>query len=866
MSETQATQRGTIVRAGGAVVDQTLRIIELDGAFAGLADSDSAMLIGRPISDLSRDLEKPLRKVLATGQVMAQVPLHARGNGSILLRLEPLRTTRGTIAGVELRIEPAAPATIEAELRFQSQLLDAVGLGVIATDIDGTIRYWNRFAEQLYGWTHAEALGRNILELITTDLSLRQGREIMARLQTGQSWSGQYTARRRDGSTFPAFVSDTPLYGPDGTVTGIVGISTDISDSLRLQSEREEALRREQSARAQADEALALLDTLFNSAPVGICFLSPDYRYLRINEALAAMNGLPVAAHLGRNVHDVLPELAQIVEPIFKHALMSGEPIVDLEINEEHPDEQRERRIWRASYYPVRLSDGQIAGLGIVANDITTYRRATDALRLSEERFRVALQNSPIFVYTTDRELRYTWIYNTPAAFAREPIIGRHDAELLPADEAAKLTIIKQRVLDREYGEREEVQLNIAGELYVYDLTVEPLRDRNNAVVGLTVAAIDITARRRAELALRESEARYSALAEAVPAILFTNQPDGTTDYISQNYYDFTGTERGSNAGTSWAQHLHPDDRERTVAAWQAAIETGRPILSEYRFRRHDGVYRWFRVQSQPLRGANGAVVKWFGISLDIDDAKHAAAEREELLARERAAVEARDNFIAIASHDLRSPLAALLGQVQLLQRQAYGSLPESMLRRIQLIGEQTRRLNRMIGALLDISRIESGQLTIETAALDLGALAARVVSGIQSTVSQCTLKISGETHGFWVVGDEIRLEHVIFNLIDNAIKYGRVGGEVTIRLEQQDGRISISVTDSGIGIPAAALPRLFERYFRAANVVTSGMGIGLYAVREIVMLHGGTVAVVSEEGIGSTFTVSLPRISGANP
>ncbi|NJN17386.1 MAG: PAS domain S-box protein [Oscillochloris sp.] len=927
----------------------------------------------------------------------------------------------------------------EAELRFQAQLLDAVGQGVIATDFDGTVRYWNQAAEQLYGWTRAEALGQNILDLVATDLSVQQDQEIMLQLRAGEHWAGQYFMRRRDGVIFPAYVINTPMYSPEGDVVGMVGVSSDISASLRMEAEREELLLRERTAREQADEALSLLDTLLTTAPIGFCFLGPDYRFLRINEALARMHGFPAARHLGRTVREMLPDLAPLIEPLFEQVLSSGQPRVDQEIVEERAPENGGLRIWRTSCYPVRLSDGRIVGLGIISNDITAYRAATDALRLSEERFRVALQNSPILVYTTDRDLRYTWIYNPHPAFAASRSIGRRDEELIAPQEAAQLTAVKQRVLDRGIGERREVQLWIDGAPYVYELTVEPLRDQDNAVVGLTAAAIDITDRRQTEAALRESEARYSALAEAVPAILFTNRPDGANDYISRNFYDFTGTERGSGEGYAWVELIHPDDRERIMAAWQQAVDTMTSFLIEYRFRRHDGVYRWFRVQSRPLFAGDGAVIKWFGVCLDIDDAKQVAVEREELLLRERAAraiaerttariaqlqavtsalsealtpaqvaevivkqslaalgaasgslrlispdgrtldalysslpadtlavwdqvpldsampicvvarsgqpmyfesvdslqndfpslepvmtalnyqafavvplsiegrtigslaltfaerrafadedrdvlfamagqaaqaierarlydaaqaaVEVRDTFIAIASHDLRSPLAALLGQAQLMQRRVEDSSPAQIARRAKLIADQTLRLNRMVGALLDLSRIQSNQLTIDVEPLDLATLLSHVAADIQPGLRQHTLAITRASEGLWVAGDAVRLEQVFHNLIGNAVKYS-AGGAITVHLEVRENQVCVAVSDGGIGIPAEAVPHLFEQFYRVQNSGRSGMGIGLYTVREILNLHGGTITVESEEGRGSTFTVCLPQVT----
>lgn len=922
MSEIRAATIEVSTVSVGAVVDRALRLIELDAAFAALVDATTPEnLLGRPISDLFPHLEVPLREVLTSEQMLFAVPIQVHSNGHAPLDLAPLRSSRGTIVGVELTISSSAHA---------------------------------------------------------------------------------------------------------------------LAGAVLLEVEREQLLEREQAARAQADEALALLDTLLDTAPIGLCFLSPDYRYLRINETLARLNGMPAAQHLGRSVREVLPDLASTLEPIFAQVLATGVPIVDREIVEEHAPTTGARRIWRTSYYPVSLPDGRLAGLGVIANEITAYREASEGLRLSAERFRVALKNSPILVYTTNNELRYTWMYNAYPSFDQIQVLGHRDEELLPPEEAVKLTALKRRVIERAQGERHEVQLNIADEPIVYDMTIEPLRDTGGAVSGLTVAAIDITERRRAEAALRESEARYSALAEAMPAILFANRPDGTNEYLSQNYYDYTGTQRGSGSGYAWTEQLHPDDRERTLEAWQAAVYAGAPLEIEYRLRHHSGAYRWFRVKVRPIRDAVGAITRWFGVCLDIEDQKQASVERELLLASElaartaaersaariaqlqevtaalsealtpaqvaevivyrsmaalgatmgslrlvspdgqsldllssaslpeavaeqwghipldaplpvcavartgrplyfadrtalaadyphleamvaspryqafaivplnlegrtlgalvltfseaqrfaeedrdvllamtsqaaqalerarlyaaaRDAVEVRDNFITIASHDLRSPLAALLGQAQLIERRAEHYTPEQIRQRSHVIVEQTQRINRMIGTLLDLSRIQSGQLAIEVAPLDLAALAARVVTEIRPTLHRHHLELLGEPVGLQIAGDELRLEHVLYNLIGNAVKYSPHGGPVTIRIERQGAQACIAVADQGIGVPSEALPRLFERYYRAANAGMSGMGIGLYAAREILSLHGGTITVESTEGVGSTFTINLP-------
>jgi signal transduction histidine kinase len=167
-----------------------------------------------------------------------------------------------------------------------------------------------------------------------------------------------------------------------------------------------------------------------------------------------------------------------------------------------------------------------------------------------------------------------------------------------------------------------------------------------------------------------------------------------------------------------------------------------------------------------------------------------------------------------------------------------------------------------MIEALLDLSRIETGQLSIERAPVDLGALARRMLDEAQPALDEHTIRYHPPGEPLLIVGDELRLEQVIQNLIQNAIKYSPSGGRIDVEVARRGDRACVTVTDQGIGIPPAALPRLFSRFYRASNVNPqhiTGMGVGLYVVKEIVNLHGGEVEVTSQEGEGSTFTICLP-------
>ena len=224
-----------------------------------------------------------------------------------------------------------------------------------------------------------------------------------------------------------------------------------------------------------------------------------------------------------------------------------------------------------------------------------------------------------------------------------------------------------------------------------------------------------------------------------------------------------------------------------------------------------------------------------------------------------------RDQFLTVAAHELKTPLTALLAGVQSLQRRLVqtGVLRPVDVRALQIVADQSWRLNRLVTDLFDLSRLTSGHLHLERKVIDLGALTRRVVAELTPTLERHSVTLDGADGALWVEGDEMRLEQVLHNLLQNAVKYSPAGGTIGVCLQAEGVYVWLRVRDRGLGIPAGALPHLFDPFYRAPNVAArsiSGLGIGLYVTRQIVGLHGGEVMVESQEGQGSTFTVRLPR------
>lgn len=251
------------------------------------------------------------------------------------------------------------------------------------------------------------------------------------------------------------------------------------------------------------------------------------------------------------------------------------------------------------------------------------------------------------------------------------------------------------------------------------------------------------------------------------------------------------------------------------------------------------------------------------------------AAREQHLLHEQQArataetAVELRDQFLSIASHELRTPITALFTTAALLERRFQPEIARDELQRqsFAVLQRQLARLETLIAAMLDISRIDRGQLGLIWERVDLVALVRTVVEEVRVTTEAHTIEVGSPVHELLVRGDALRLEQVVQNLLQNAIKYSPEGGPIQVELQRVGEWASLTVADRGIGIPQDVLPQIFDRFYRAPAVRSehiSGLGIGLYVTREIVELHQGEITVSSTEGVGSIFTVRLPLLTPA--
>lgn len=361
-------------------------------------------------------------------------------------------------------------------------------------------------------------------------------------------------------------------------------------------------------------------------------------------------------------------------------------------------------------------------------------------------------------------------------------------------------------------------------------------------------------------------EENLEDLYEHAPCGYISTLPDGTFAKVNQTFLDWIGYRREDLLGNKRFQELLTVGGKIFYETHFAPLLRMQGLVKEIAFDLvcRNGQQLPVLINSTEKRDAVGTPLFTRTTIFNATDRRE--YERELQLARKKAeqALQLRDQFLSLASHELRTPLTSILGNMQLLQRRVLReqTLSERDQHTIQVIVEQTNRLNQMVLVLLDISRIETGQLAIERQTVDVCALVSRIVAEVQLTLYDREIRIDCSLKAAHIQGDELRLEQALQNLIQNALKYSGKGDPVVVTVSQREGHVAVAVRDQGIGIPQSALPQLFERFYRAGNVAQrhiSGLGIGLYVVQQIVELHGGTVTVESVEGKGSTFTVYLP-------
>ena len=399
----------------------------------------------------------------------------------------------------------------------------------------------------------------------------------------------------------------------------------------------------------------------------------------------------------------------------------------------------------------------------------------------------------------------------------------------LLAQEQKLITINKN--LQAEISERKNSENQLA-QLY------ESLRLKNTELEEMNAEL------KKAREQLADDRTRF--LVQAMPHIVATASPDGSLNYSNLHLADYTGKKFDELKGWGWTKAVHPDDVQKLMTAWRESLQKGEPLQMEFRMRKADGAYFWHLGLFKPFLDDNKNIPLWIMTFTDIHDQKILDEKKNE--------------FIALASHELKTPLASAKAYTELLEQIMIEDTDSEALLYVKKANGSINRLNELISELLDINRIEHGNMEFTLSEFDFNTVISEAIEHIRHTFLKHQIICNGNS-GSLVKGDRNKIQQVCVNLLSNAIKYSPKADRVEITITDSDSEVIVGIKDYGIGIPRTDIDKIFNKFYRVHGNTEQfqGLGLGLYLSSEIIRFHKGKIWVESEYGKGSTFYFTLP-------
>ncbi len=639
--------------------------------------------------------------------------------------------------------------------------------------------------------------------------------------------------------------------------------------------------RKSQAATANAKIQQGYLSALLDNIPHLAWLKDRDGRFIAVNQSFGKVIDCDPIECVGKTDFDFLPpDLAQQCQDDDLQIVASG----NRKITEEKILNAQGHECWLETIKtPIKNHDGEITGTVGIALDITDRKQIQADLAASKQQYYDLIQSIDGVVWeydlTTDR---FTFVSDRAAALLGYPISDWIDRphfwrdRVHPEDLAATVAICDRAIADRCNCELEYRLIAADGRVvWVYDnfTLVDDADGRTIATKGLL---LDITDR-------QQSKARYQKLSDNIPGAIyqFRLAPDGSVSYpyISSGCWElFHLSPCEIMADAKRLFEMMPLDE---IPEFQQSVAESAQNLTPWRWEGravlNSNEVKWIKCASRPELQPDGAIV-WDGVMFDITERQQAQLdlrltnERLEVTICElQRATRLKDEFLATMSHELRTPLNAILGMSEALQEEIFGDLNPRQIQSIQTIERSGRHLLALINDILDLSKISAGKLELNIATIDLAYLCNSSLAFIKQQALQKQIQL--DAHLPPVPGniavDERRIRQVLINLLSNAVKFTPQGGQIALWVTRQENFnddsswLEFAVRDTGIGIAAADLDRLFQPFVQLDSSLSrhfEGTGLGLALVKQIVELHGGTISIESELDRGSCFSVRIPN------
>lgn len=601
------------------------------------------------------------------------------------------------------------------------------------------------------------------------------------------------------------------------------------------------------------------LSVLFSKAPVAMSLVIGDEFIINsANPQILELWGRD-ASVIGKPLFQALPEIkSQGFIEIFDHVYKRGETFngnkwsVFLDKYGSY-----EEHFFNFIYAPVYNDHQKIIGVSIVATEVTDQVISEQKLKESEYRFEDLIKQSDYSIAIYRSEDLYIELANEPMLKTwgkNESVIGMKLEDALPELEGQPFIGILKDIFKtgKTYTATEDkVELVVDGKLqtFYYNFSYKPLKNSAGEVYAIHNMAVNVTDQVEARKKIQESEKKYRDLADSMPQYVWTCDKSGKITYMNDSWYKQMGFSKDEDASEAIRKIIRPEVYSNIIKIWEESVKTGKPFEVEYEFMdpQNPDTYRWFLGRAVANFDEKGEIKQWIGTFTDIDDFKQLQTQK--------------DNFLGIASHELKTPLTSLKLYTQFIEQnlnKQNDTKNADVARRMNL---QIDKLTELVNDLLDVTKIQNGKIQLNESEFDFDQVVEEVIAEQQMTARH---RILFNKHKIGnITADRHRISQVMSNLISNAVKYSPDADEIVVSTELYDNIIKFCVKDFGIGIPEDKQQKVFEQYYRVSGTkehTFPGLGLGLYISSEIIKRTGGKIYVHSIEGEGSEFCFEIPK------
>jgi PAS domain S-box-containing protein len=688
---------------------------------------------------------------------------------------------------------------------------------------------------ELYGKKMEDMMGKPIFEILP---AAKEGFEPLldkVRL-TGEPFKGTglMIPLERNGNLDTVYVNFVyePFRQPDGNIIGVIAVATEVTELVNAKNQVEEA-----EARARLAVDAVELGTFDLDLGSGEMITSTQFAHIFGFEHPVSRKEYIAVFHQDDFVQR---------EKAHQEALLSGKLFYEARV------------IWKdESIHWIRV-EGKvfyneekkaIRILGILL-DITGQKKAMD-----EQRKLISLvENSVDLMSILNLDGYNSYIneagrnmlgFETEEQVNTIPVSELHAPEDFPQVENIVIPEVMKN--GRWSGVMQVRHLRTGEKFPVFNSCFRIDDPVSGDIIAIGAVMRDMRAELAAKQALEDSEQLLRKITSATPTALWMSDETGNITYVNQTWVDWTGRSYEENLGDGWLHPIVKEDREKAAQKYKDDLDARSYYESEFRINHTDGSIHWCIANGQPQYRADGSFSGYIGACVDMTEQKNLQQQK--------------DDFIGIASHELKTPVTSIKGYAQVLEKmlQKKGDVKEAMM--MNRMDAQIRRLTNLIGDLLDVTKINSGKLQFNDEPFDFNAMVKELVEDLQRTTEQHRLVEELNETGL-VFGDKERISQVITNLVTNAIKYSPGADKIIIHASTKNNEVVLCVEDYGIGIPADKLENVFEQFYRVSGDMKHtfpGLGLGLYISSEIIKREGGRIWVNSAEGKGSTFCFALP-------